>query len=160
MTAARTVGVIAILVFAGCTLDWTERPDPGLDAGVMTGPGLKPADSGPATTDDDDDVIDAPDAEADATAPVDCSALAADAAEKKKKAQACSFQVGECSTTVNDECGCEVAIGKTGGAATTTYEAAVAKLAAHPECLSCKTCPGHVAGSCLQKPSTEITCTP
>jgi hypothetical protein len=140
-------------VFAGCTLDWTVRPDPAA-----------PADAGVPdhTAGDDDDSVTAPDAGIDADAspsgpPADCAKLRSDAASKKVQAKACNFELNECKTTVKDECGCAVAVGAS--SFVTAYENAVTALAAHPECSVCNGCPTPATSTCLQSPS-GIACSP
>lgn len=146
------------LILVGCTLDWTVRPDPAAPVDASVADAHADVTNRPDADDDDTTTPDAGDSGVDAA--VDCDALTADVAAKKKSAQACSFQPGECSDTVDDACGCEVSVAKASASATTAYSAAVTTLEAHPECLTCAACPAHIAGTCLQNAATTIACQP
>ena len=116
-------------MLSACSLDWSVRPDPG-DASLAES-GSSDADAGDARV--------SPDA-ADTSVPTDapvspdaaaCAALASDVAQKRKKARECQIgTAGQCTTTVDDECGCKVIVTFAGAANTNDYTAAVSSLLA------------------------------
>ncbi|MBX3205713.1 MAG: hypothetical protein KF764_11640 [Labilithrix sp.] len=83
----------------------------------------------------DDAALDAaasPDAPADTPeedANASCAALAADVEAKRTKARECNLgSSGQCTTAVDDACGCKVPVTFAGNAATSAYVAAIATL--------------------------------
>lgn len=126
-----------------CALDWDVRPDPGTGAD-SAGP-----DANDATTDS---------ATADATndAPVgdgaDCAGLLADVAAKKPVARACQLASGQCTTSVKDECDCDVVVALASGPKTDAYVAAIAayRAACTPSCAACPQLPPSGSWACLQ----------
>ena len=143
-----------------CSLDWAVRSDSG-DAALPDGGRDADAADAPVSPDAADTSVptDAP-LSADAAA---CAMLTSDVAQKRKKARECQSAVtGQCTTTVDDECGCKVIVTFAGAPNTTAYTAAVAKLVAQctPDCsATCPQLPLMMAWACLA-PAGEFTCTP
>lgn len=145
---------------AACGLDWTVRSDAGdaspvgdggIDVIADTPIGVDVADTGPR--------IDAP-LSPDAMA---CAALATDLQAKKAKAQQCQISdpTAQCTSKVDDECGCAVIVRFPTAAPTTDYTNAIAAYLAtcgSPPVASC-TCPplGVPAGwKCLANGNREL----
>jgi hypothetical protein len=132
-------GLFAASVMAACGLDWTVRSDAG-DASPVAEGGIDVIADSPIAVDvtDTSPPIDAP-LSPDAMA---CNALAADLNGKKAKAKDCQVgMTGQCTSTVDDECGCPVVVRFAVGTPTTEYKDAIATFVA-----SCGKPP---AGSCL-----------
>lgn len=145
-------------MLVACSLDWAVRSDSGDALQPETG----------------SDVIDAPTAKdaAETSVPTDapispdagdCAMLASDVAQKRKKARECqSAGVGQCTTTVDDECGCKVIVTTAGSPFTNDYTAAVTKLLAQckPDCSA--PCPqlGLMTSWACLAPTGQFTCTP
>jgi hypothetical protein len=139
-----------------CSLDWAVRSDPG--ASPESGGDVADARSG-----DDSDAA----TSSDAPMLVDsayCMALAAEVARTKTKARECQLVVaGQCTTSVKDECECDVVVRFAGAVATTDYANAIGALrAACEKSLACKPCPQlPLMGSwkCLQQ-GLPVECYP
>ena len=115
-------------MLSACSLDWSVRADPGDASLAEGGSGADVADAPVA--------LDAPDTSVPTDAPISPDAAACDAltngvAQKRTKARECQIgTVGQCTTTVDDECGCRVIVTFAGAANTNDYTAAVADLVA------------------------------
>jgi hypothetical protein len=123
---------------AACSLDWSLRSaDPG-DAALVEGSTTADAADAPVAADAADGSVptDAP-ISAEAAA---CRDLETTVAQKRTKARQCQLgAAGQCTTTVKDECGCDVVVTSAGATTTTDYSAAVSKLIADcgkPPCLA------------------------
>jgi hypothetical protein len=125
---------------AACGLDWTVRSNP--DDASPVGEG------GPDVVADTQLGVDVADATTEMDAPLSpdaqaCAVLAADVAAKKKKARECQFgAAGQCTTTVKDECDCDVIIRLQASTPTTDYTKAVSLYVA----------------SCGKPPAAQCTC--
>jgi len=149
-------------VVPACALDWSVRPAP-VDASVPeTSTGADATDA-PVSPDAGDSSVpvDAP-VSPDAAA---CDGLTIDVAQKRAKARECQIGTGgQCTTTVDDQCGCKVVVTFAGSSNTNDYTAAVSNLIAQcgkPACTA--PCPQlGVPGSwaCLASGGTSYTCTP
>jgi hypothetical protein len=144
-----------------CSLDWAVRPDLGDSSPSETGSGADVADA-PVARDAADTSVptDAP-TSSDAA---DCAQLTSDVAQKRKKARDCqSAAMGQCTTTVDDECGCKVIVTTAGAPFTTDYTSAVSALLANcgkPACTaSCPQLGLMTSWACLA-PTGQFTCTP
>jgi hypothetical protein len=152
------VGALTALAPVACSLDWAVRADPG-EAPIAEGGADVTSESG----DDDGGDASAPDAaEPDTGA---CEALAADLSARKDKARECQIaQSGQCTTTVDDECGCQIIVRTAGSAETTAYTSSVATFLAAcgaPPAASCA-CPQlglPASWGCLAKDAT-FACRP
>lgn len=133
---------------AGCSLDFTVRPQPAdggssPEAGADADAGDRPNDAGTGEAGDGSPL--------DADAAVDCDALELEVKAKLDAARACTLASGHCTTTVKDQCNCDVVIAVTGSPAASDYEAAVTKYKASTCALGCGTCPSTANRNCLQK---------
>ena len=129
-------GALAALAPA-CTLDWRVRPDPGDGAAAESSrPDVTVGDAGL------DGPADAPgDSEPDADP---CAVLREDVAKARSKAKECKLgTAGQCTTTVKDECDCDVVVRAAGSTENSAYANAVAALVG--ACGKPATC-----GSCKQ----------
>jgi len=148
--ATSIVGAVSV----ACALDWDVRPDPGTSPDVLVPDAATDATGTDAT---------GTDAETDATETDagQCEPLLADVTAKRTLARACQLASGQCTTTVKDECDCDVVVALATGSKTDDYTAAVAAYRA--SCTpSCAACPQlGVPGSwfCLQS-GGEIRCAP
>jgi hypothetical protein len=151
----RTLTIILLL--AGCSLDFTVRPQP-VEGGV-------PTDAGPdadAPLDAAPDVIDAgPDVEVDANdSGPDCLALADEVDSKRDAARACTLAAGHCQQTVKNQCDCDVVIAVPGSADVIKYQEAVDRLVKSGCPLGCPgVCPMTTPRNCLQN-GTLVRCSP
>lgn len=115
------MGALAASLVAACSLDWAVRADPGVDAALPEGGG-DATDAPVAETEADTSVADAADPDGGA-----CEALRAELGPKQAKARECQIgQSGQCTTTVDDECGCKVIVRTAASAESTTYTDAIA----------------------------------
>jgi hypothetical protein len=143
-----------------CSLDWQVRADPG-DGALPESrpPDVTVADT--ATDAPDDGPIDSP-PDPDAS---ECATLAANVAKAKAKAKECELSMGQCTTTVLDECDCKVVVKAPGTPQNTAYADAIAALLAKcgkpsPKCDGACAAVGLPAGwACLQ-PGASPVCTP
>jgi hypothetical protein len=111
---------LAALAPAACSLDWAVRADPGVPPIAEGGADVVSESVG-------DDGGDASTADADEPDSGACEALAAELAAKKNKARECQIaQSGQCTTTVDDECGCQIIVRTAGSAETAAYTSGVA----------------------------------
>lgn len=152
LVAALATSIIGAIACA-CALDWDVRPDPGTNPDVLV-----PEAATEAATD-----APAADAETDAT-PADageCEALLADVGAKKLLARGCQLASGQCTTTVKDECECDVVVALPSGSKTDVYVAAVAAYRASctPSCAACPQLGVSTSWACLQS-GGEIRCVP
>jgi hypothetical protein len=143
---------------AACSLDWTVRTSAG-DASPVAEAGPDVVDA--TASEDADARTDAP-VSADAAA---CEALALDLKAKKAKAQECQIgTTGQCTSKIDDECGCGVIVRAAGVASTTDYTSAIAAYVAAcgtPPAASCA-CPQlgvPASWACLAN-GPVITCRP
>jgi hypothetical protein len=149
-------------LLAACSLDWSLRSAPG-DASM-------PAESGgTADATDAPAAVDAADGSVPTDAPISpeaaaCQALESDLALKRKKARDCQIgTAGQCTTTVKDECGCDVIVTSAGSMSTSDFTAAVAALVGQcgkPPCVAA--CPQNgvpASWACLVV-AGETRCTP
>ncbi len=149
----RTLYALLPLLSAACAYDWQIGQAPGDggeggDAGTLGG-----HDAGADVS---------ADAPADATpdARPDCAALLADLDTSRAAAKACTLGlVGQCMTSIEDECDCASYVREAGSAATMAYAAAIASVRAAGCSVACPPCLVSV-GACLFTGSTEATCTP
>ena len=146
---------------SACSLDWSVRPEPGETS--VSESGADAAADGPR--------IDAPPDSATEDAPVSpdgspCGALATDVVNARKKARECQLgTAGQCTTTVDDECGCKVIVRTAGSSESNAYASAVAALVGacgKPAACSTTACPqlGVMAGWACLVVSSETRCTP
>lgn len=148
------------LLVAGCSLDWAVREDPG--AASPAEAGADTADGPVSDTSADASVADAPEPDADSGP---CGDLATDLAARRAKARECQIgQGGQCSTTVDDECGCKVVVRTAGSTETTAYTDGVATFLATcgpPPAASCA-CPqlGLPASWACLAPGGTASCKP
>lgn len=124
---------------AGCSLDFSVRPQPGdggspPDAGTDAGPSIDDAGT-------DADVPDATSADGGDAAVGDCKALKDDLVVKKKTAQTCQTTTAFCQTSVKNECGCDIFVGKSDSVATFEYIGAIDAFKA-ANCVNGAVCPG------------------
>ena len=122
--------LLGAALLSACSLDWAVRADPGAgDASLAEGGGSADGADAPVGADAADTSVpgDAP-VSPDAAA---CAALLDGLAPKRKKARDCQIgTAGQCTTTVDDECGCKVIVTFPGVANTNDYAAAVGDLLA------------------------------
>lgn len=152
--------VFLIAFMAGCSLDFTVRPDPA-DGG-------SPQDGGPDANQPDGDsggdvtVADAGDASsADVDAAVDCKGLADDVDAKLKAARTCVLASGQCTTTLKNQCDCDVVIASNGSTQASSYQDAVAKFKSSGCVLGCTgTCASTANRNCLQGGGGDTLCFP
>jgi hypothetical protein len=151
-------------VVTACSLDWTVRPSPLDGSASETSVGVDATDAPVG--------LDAADTSVPIDAPVSpeaaaCDGLTVDVAQKRAKAREC--QIGmpfgtQCTTTVDDQCGCKVVVTFADAGATNDYTAAVGNLIAvcgKPACTA--PCPQlGVPGSwaCLANGGTSYSCQP
>jgi hypothetical protein len=132
----------ATALLSACSLDWSVRAEPA-EASTMTDGGADASTDSlvtdaPADVVTDSPVVTDPDAAA-------CADLATKVANAKNKARDCQFgTAGQCTTTVDDECGCKVVIRTAGSTDTNAYTAAIASL----------------VGACGQPPACTTTACP
>lgn len=149
VAATSIVGAIP----CACALDWDVRPDPGTGPDVIT-PGTS-AEAGPDAT-ESDAATDGTTAEAS-----DCEPLLASVASAKALARSCQLASGQCTTTVKDECDCDVVVALASSPKTDDYLAAVAAYRASctPACAACPQLGVPGTWLCLQS-GAEIRCSP
>jgi hypothetical protein len=151
----------AFLSLDACSFDWSVNADAG-DASVADA--TKPSD---ATTTQSDGST-----QADASSPTDagtpdeasCAMLETNADAGKANAVTCVLgALNQCTTTVADQCGCQLFVTYGDASATTSYAAAVQALATSgcplgcPPSSACPTLP--VTSGCTQQGgSTTATC--
>lgn len=149
--APTFVAATALFAYA-CALDWDVRPDPG--TGVDSGA----TEAGDAATDSatGDAPSDAPAGDA-----ADCAALLADVTTKRTLARSCQLASGHCTTSVKDECDCDVVVKLAVDSKTDAYLAAVAayRVACTPSCAACPQLPPSGSWACLQSGSV-VECFP
>ena len=161
--AVLTGSLAAIMAGAlttACSLDWAVRAGPA-EASVAEGGADVVID---AAFDDapDSATEDAP-VSPDAAA---CDALAANVVVARKKARECQLgTAGQCTTTVDDECGCKVVITTAGAANTTAYTSAVSALVTscgQPAACASTACPqiGLPASWACLAPDDDVHCRP
>ena len=124
------------MLLAACSLDWSVRSDPG-DAALPDGPSPADAADAPVPADGADTSVptDAP-ISADAAA---CAMLMDGVTQKRKKARDCQIgTAGQCTTTVDDECGCKV----------------IVTFAAAPDTMAYTKAVGDLVGQCGRPPCT------
>ncbi|MDB5215727.1 MAG: hypothetical protein JWO86_3654 [Myxococcaceae bacterium] len=118
-----TPALVAAAVLSACSLDWSVRPDPG-DASIA-------AEAGGVDVTDALAPVDAADGSVPTDAPLSpeaaaCQALGDDVTLKRKKARECQIgTAGQCTTTVKDECGCDVIVTSAGSTKTSDFTSAV-----------------------------------
>jgi len=144
-----------------CSLDWSVRPSP-LDGSASETSVAADASDAPAA-------LDATDTSAPTDAPVSpdaamCDGLTIDVAQKRAKARECQIgTAGQCTTTVDDQCGCKVVVTFAGSANTNDYTAAVTNLIAQcgkPACTApCPQLGLPQSWACLAN-GTSYTCQP
>ena len=153
--ARRRIVAFSVFLGAGCSLDFTVRPDPG-DAGSP------PADAGDAAI-DSSPPVDASDADAvivaDADGGPDCDALAKEVAAKRDAARKCTLASGQCMSTVKDQCECDVVIAVGGSPAAASFEEAAKRYKTSGCTLGCSTCTTPTNKNCLQTGS-DVSCFP
>lgn len=153
LVASAATFVVVTTPFA-CTLDWDVRPDPGLSTDGAATDAIEAANDGTTTT---DALNDAPPIDA-----ADCAGLEADVVAKKPLARACQLgQSGQCTTTVKDECNCDVVVRFASDPNTDAYVAAIAAYRASctPSCQACPQLSPPASWACLQSGSV-IACVP
>jgi hypothetical protein len=130
---ARVVLVTPALAFAAllaaCSLDWSVRSPDGGDAALSEGSATADATDAPVDGDAADGSVptDAP-ISAEAAA---CATSMDSVTAKRKKARECQIgTMGQCTTTVNDECGCKVIVTFAGTPDTMAYTKAIGDLVA------------------------------
>jgi hypothetical protein len=90
----------------------------------------------------------------------DCALLLADLASAREAAKSCTLgMVGQCATSIVDECGCASYVREAPSAATTAFVAAVADVRAAGCAVTCGTCLVSL-GACLLAGGTQAACTP
>ncbi|MBX3263813.1 MAG: hypothetical protein KF782_29335 [Labilithrix sp.] len=157
-SAARAIGAglaLAAASLAGCSLDWTVRPEEAADASAIDAVG-------------DDVALDAASPDATTDAPEEtstsCAALADDVEAKRIKARECNLgSPGQCTTAVDDACGCKVPVTSASSAATAAYVAAIVALKERcaVDCTAaCPQLPPTASWACLAQGSGGIRCVP
>ncbi|MDB4993969.1 MAG: hypothetical protein JWM74_1401 [Myxococcaceae bacterium] len=135
------------------------RPELG-DAGADAASGDASADAGIHDAALDSAPVDAA---LDASDAGPCAALHDDVVLKRKKARECNLGTsGQCSTTVKDECNCDVVIRNATSAETNAYKAAVSALTTKCAVDCSAACPQiglPASWACLNN-SGDIRCTP
>lgn len=149
-----------MLVAAGCSLDFTVRPQPS-DAGGSPPDGGTDSDSPIGDAAEEEPISDAGLGDADAAA---CKALFDDMDAKLKTARACALSSGHCMTTVKNHCDCEVLVAQPNNKPTNDYVAAVNAFKS-ANCLiaaQCQACGSVDGGSCLYQgqPNPTLQCFP
>lgn len=149
------VAALAVPAVTACSLDFTVRPDPG-DAGAPFEAGAADGEARDATSDAEAPETGGPDADAGP----DCTALANDVDAKRKAARACTLASGHCTTTVKNQCDCDVVVAVAGSAAVAAYQAAVEAFKSSGCFLGCTgSCAATTSKNCLQNGS-DVLCFP
>jgi len=148
-------------MLSACSLDWSVRPDTGDASLAEVGSGADVADA-PAA-------LDAPDTSVPTDAPLSpdaarCAMLMDDVVQTRKKARECQIgTAGQCTTTVDDECGCKVIVTFAGAPKTNDFVAAVSDLVTQcgkPPCTApCPQLGLSTSWACLGS-SGGFSCTP
>jgi hypothetical protein len=162
LLVAASVAVVAGLTGTACSLDWNVRPDVGDAPAVAEAGPDAPRDASREDAPPDASVADAPDPDGGP-----CPALAADLEARKTKARACDGAqlTPQCTSTVDDECGCRVIVRLAGSPETRAYVDGIAAFVAacgKPPAASC-TCPQlGVSGAwkCLFESTKGYVCWP
>lgn len=148
-------------VVSACSLDWAVRPSAGDGSAAGTEAGADATDA-PVSPDaaDTSVPVDAP-ISPDAAA---CDGLTIDVAQKRAKARECQIGTfGQCTTTVDDQCGCKVIVTSADAGATSDYTAAVSNLVGQcgkPACTApCPQLGLPMSWACLAS-GTSYTCQP
>lgn len=152
LVAAVATSIVGAIPCA-CALDWDVRPAPVTSSDVLVPEAATEAAADATGTDAETDA-----AETDAA---QCEPLLADVAAKKTLARSCQLASGQCTTTVKDECDCDVIVALASGSKTDDYVAAVAAYRASctPSCVACPQLGVPGTWACLQS-GGEIRCTP
>lgn len=144
-----------------CSLDWAVRAEPA-EASVVEGGADVVTDAALDDAPPDSATEDAP-VSPDAAA---CDALATDVVNARKKARECQIGTfGQCTTTVDDECGCKVVVTTAGSPNATAYTSAVSTLVTscgQPAVCATTSCPQiglPQSWACLSV-AGDIRCTP
>jgi hypothetical protein len=149
--------VFLIAFMAGCSLDFTVRPEPSDAGSPLDASDASDADPpGDAASD-----VTIADASADADAAVDCTALAVEVDQKRKATRTCTLASGHCQSTVKNQCGCDVVVAVAGSGSVIAYEDAVTRLKSSGCALGCGDggCPSPTPRNCLQQ-NTDVLCFP
>lgn len=151
-TAAAVL--VAVATLGACTLDWEVRPDPGTSPEAASPDVAADASSEGSASDASVDAND------DGGAP--CDALLANVAAARTAARACQLgQAGQCTSTVKDECDCNVVVRLATDAKTDAFVAAVTayRASCSPSCAACPQEKPPATWACLQSGSL-IECFP
>ena len=162
---ARALGVALLGMLGGalsafapaCSLDWTVRADPADGAALdSSGPDGAVGETG------SDAPADAPGDSAIDAGP--CSTLAADVAKARAKAKECQLgTAGQCTTTVKDECDCDVVVRAASSVEDAAYATAIAALIVAcgkpAACGACKQLGLPASWACL-RPASVTECLP
>jgi hypothetical protein len=158
---ASTAVFAVILSLDACSFDWSVNADAGDAAGVDAS---KAADAAPSTQDgaSADDAM--PPTDAGIPDEASCATLESNADAGKANAVACTLGVlNQCTTTLSDQCGCQLFVTWADASATDSYAAAVHSLVSSgcplgcPPSSACPTLP--VTSGCTQQGSATATCT-
>ncbi|MBS2016380.1 MAG: hypothetical protein JST00_26080 [Deltaproteobacteria bacterium] len=146
--------LVAVAALGACTLDWEVRPDPGVPSEAASPDVATDAGADAAT----------PDAPLDATEDdgAACAALLANVTSARAAARSCQLgQAGQCTSTVKDECDCNVVVRLASDPKTDAFVAAVAsyRVSCSPSCAACPQEKPPATWACLQSGSV-IECFP
>ena len=170
---ARAIGFCCALVAGvGCTYDWPVGAPLGPGDAALADAALADASLPDGATSDGgnaaDGTLDAPAEGSRDSAPavgpvVDCVALAAQVKKDRAAAKKCMETAGECTTTVDDECGCPSFVGMPTTVETATYRTSAAALKSSRCMLACPSpCPqpGTVGLCALTGVGAGVACKP
>lgn len=118
---AALLGALPSTAVIGCSLGWDVRSAPA-DAEPdtqITGQDVEENKEAGTEIDASDDVADVPDSS------VDCAALVTDLEAKKKAARACVLSSNQCTSTIVDQCNCNVVIAVGGSQEVIAYQTAI-----------------------------------